>query len=295
MIKHIIRILVLSAALLGTTTPINAQEIKTVDFSDNRNPVVISFDETKVTLQPFFSNDSDVEIVALVEAKGFSPVSVREGFPTSSYIEREVAIGKLSSADPVPSVILGGFSGGAHCCATLKVVTPSAGKMKLLEFEQIDGGPVAEFPKDLDGDGVVEFVRQDDNFRYAFASGAGSFSPPKLFNIFKGQIVDVTEQPSYKLVWVQFAKEVRARCADRSDTDRNGACIALAAAGARLGQHSAFLKEAVANAYSGEGMELPEHCMDELVNYQCPAGKEVKFYTFESAANWFLQRHGYIR
>lgn len=279
---------------IASACPVHAQIVRSVDFSENRQLVTISHEGTEVTLQPFFQETTDVEVVALVRATGFGPISLRD-VGTVSYHKLEIGIGKLSETDPVPSVLIGGYTGGAHCCATLTIITPSAGKLKTFEFEPVDGGPESSFPKDIDDDGTVDFVRQDDNFRYEFSSGAGSFSPPKFLNIYKGQLIDVSDQPSYRQQWTEFANKVKARCADRKDTDRNGACIAFAAAGARLGQYSAYLKEAVANAYSGTELQLPEGCEVALVDFQCPAGKEIKFGTFETAANWFLQQHGYIK
>jgi hypothetical protein len=283
-------------AAVGSICPAIAQVTKSVDFSQNSELVTVSYDGVEVTLQPFTDKTtSSVEIVALIKANGFAPISIREGLVTVSYHPVEVGIGKLDNSDPVPSVLLGGYSGGAHCCATLIVITPNAGKLKTLEFEAIDGGPETEFPKDINADGIVDLVRQDDSFRYQFSSGAGSVSPPRIFNIYKGQIVDVSDQPAYRPLWLELARNTRVACADRSDLDRNGACIALAAAGARLGNYSSFLREAVANANSSNDAVLPEGCETELVDYVCPKGKEIKFYTFETAANWFLREQGYIQ
>jgi len=289
------KILALAFAFIPFHTA-NAQVTKSVDFSDSSEPVTVEYDGVEVTLQPFADKTaSSVEIIALIKARGFPPISVREGLGTVSYHPVEVGIGKLDSSDPVPSVLLGGYSGGAHCCATLIVITPNAGRLKVLEFEAIDGGPETEFPKDINADGIVDLVRQDDSFRYQFSSGAGSVSPPRIFNIYKGQLIDVSDQPAYRPLWLELAKNTRTTCANRRDPDRNGACIALAAAGSRLGNYSSFLKEAVANANDGKDAILPQGCAVELVDYVCPKGKEIKFYTFEAAANWFLREHGYIQ
>ena len=162
------------------------------------------------------------------------------------------------------------------------------------EFEPIDGGPETEFPKDVDGDGTVDFIRQDDSFRYEFASGAGSYSPPRIYNVYKGQIVDATEQSAYRPIWLTFANEVRKVCSDKTNPDRNGACIALAAAGARLGNFQNSFKEAVANANKGDDALLPSSCSVELIDDLCPKGKDIRFYSFESAANWFLRQRKYV-
>lgn len=284
------------AVALGSIDPAAAQVTRSVDFSESSEPVTVDYHGVEVTLQPFADKETSlVEIVALIKVQGFTPISIREGLGTVSYHPFEVGIGKLSISDPVPSVLLGGYSGGAHCCATLIAITPNAGKLKTIEFEAIDGGPETEFPKDINADGIVDIIRQDDSFRYQFSSGAGSVSPPRIFNIYKGQIVDVSDQPVYHPLWLELAKNTREACADRLDLDRNGACIALAAAGARLGNYSSFLKEAVANANNSDDAMLPEGCEAELVDYVCPKGKEIKFYTFETAANWFLREQGYIQ
>jgi hypothetical protein len=240
-----------------------------------------------------FKGEDTLDVATSIRVPGVQTIITTEGYATSRFIERQVAIGKLSSADATPSVLLGGFTGGAHCCATLRVVTPVAGRLKVIEFEEVDGGPSATFPKDVDGDGTVDFVRQDDSFRYQFASGAGSYSPPVFLNIYKGQIVNVSDQPSFRPVWLEFANKTRRACADRSNEDRNGACIAYAAASSRLGNLEAGLKEAIKNAYAGPGLELPSPCKVDLVEYQCPEGQDIKFYTFEAAAIWFLRKSGY--
>lgn len=291
MIKHCTKAAALIAAACA---PAQAQIVRSIDFSENPNPVTIAADGVEVTLQPIFQGEGDVEVITSIRANSHQSIIVREGFASRAGFERVVSIGKLTSADPIPSVLLGGFTGGAHCCATLRAITPSAGKLKIVDFEEIDGEPDTSFPQDIDGDGIKDFVRQDDSFRYKFASGAGSFSPPILLNIYKGQIIDVSDQPAFRPVWVDYATKVRAVCADKGNEDRNGACIALAAAGARLGMYSTYLKEAVRNAKSVDSTELPSSCTVDLVDFVCPAGKETKFFTFEAAANWFLRRQGYI-
>jgi hypothetical protein len=188
--------------------------------------------------------------------------------------------------------LLGAFSGGAHCCATLRVITPFAGKLKVVELPAIDGGPEETFPKDINGDGVADIVRQDDSFRYKFSSGAGSFSPPVIYNIFKGQLVNVSADPSYRSLWASFAKETAQTCSDKSQTDRNGACIAYVAAGARMGDYAGYLSRAV--GWAEKDGQLPEECKVDLVDYQCPAGQEIRFFTFETAAAWFLRENGYL-
>ena len=50
-------------------------------------------------------------------------------------------------------------------------------------------------------------MRQDDSFRYQFASGAGCYSPPVFYDIYKGQLIDVSDQPGFRRQWESFAAQ----------------------------------------------------------------------------------------
>jgi hypothetical protein len=92
--------------------------------------------------------------------------------------------------DTVPEVIVSTYSGGAHCCTNFTIhgwkntqsITTQTG---LLDS---DGG---EF-KDLDGDGLQEFLTVDNAFLYAFDSYAGSFPPTRIYQYKAWKLVDVT-------------------------------------------------------------------------------------------------------
>lgn len=142
-------------------------------------------------------------------------------------------------------------------------------------------------------DGRVDFVRQDDRFRYRFSSGAGSLSPPVIYNISQGQLVDVSKKPEFAAVWAKFAAEARALCTDTSQSDRNGACAAYVAAAARLGNFEPAMREAKRFAAKGKKLDLPVACRSAVVDGQCPVGMERKFLTFGDALRWFLQDIGY--
>jgi hypothetical protein len=283
-------------ACLASPSAAPGQLARTVDFSEKPGAVTLTYAGAEVTLQPIRSGDDEeaIDVSAAIRVPGYQSIIVTEGYGSSPSFERWVGIGKLAEGDAAPSVLLGGYTGGAHCCATLKAIVPDGGKLKIVEFEEIDGGPDEAFPRDLDQDGMVDFVRQDDSFRYQFASGAGSSSPPLIYNIYKGQLVDVTTQPSFQEVWEAFAAETRRRCADRTDKDRNGACAAYVAAAARLGRYETAMKEVEKLAYAGPSIELPKGCRISVRNGDCPAGQEMAFHTFPSALRWFLQKQGYL-
>lgn len=269
-----------------------AQTTRTINFNDKPGAVTVQGDGAEVTLQPKIDGESTLNLSVSVRVPGYQTIIVDAG-GNPAWADNWVAIGKLSKTDPAPAVLLEGFTGGAHCCATLMAIVPNAGRLKAVEFEPVDGDSDKVFPKDLDGDGTADFERQDDSFRYQFASGAGSYSPPIFLNIYKGQIVDVSTQPGFRPQWQAFAKETRARCMDKTDPDRNGGCAAYVAAGARLGQFETAMTEAVKWASPSKDF-LPEGCSIAVKDAQCPDAKKIKFYSFETALRWFLRDRGYI-
>jgi hypothetical protein len=280
----------LAAALSAGTA--DAQTVRTIDFTKSQAPLRLVEGDTQLTVRPRFVDRSNLRASVTVRAPGFVPVTVSEADPASIAFERVILAGKLQAGDPAPSVFIAGYSGGAHCCATLRVVTPFAGALRVLDFDAIDGEPSADFPQDLDGDGRADIVRQDDAFRYAFSSGAGSFSPPVILNIVDGQVRDVSAAPGFRPVWQAFAEETGTACFDAANSDRNGACIAYVAAGARLGDYPRTLARAAAAA--APGGQLGEGCRVAMTDGECPAGQEIRFPDFAAAAAWFLRAHGYI-
>ena len=82
-----------------------------------------------------------------------------------------------------PQVIATHFTGGAHCCTIMKVLTFVDGRWETVNVGEFDSdGPQIE---DLNGDGVVELVGKDESFDYAFASYAESYAPPKVYRLIR--------------------------------------------------------------------------------------------------------------
>lgn len=205
-----------------------------------------------------------------------------------------VGVGRLAKADPSPVVILEGFSGGMHCCGTFQMIAAVGDAIRVLPLTGIDGGAGDHFPRDLDGDGVRDIVRQDDAFRYAFASGAGSWSPPVIYNLRDGALFDVSTAPRYAKVWQQYAAKVFKYCKTSSRFERNGACAAYAAAMGRMGRGAEGIRIAVASAQPIAGF-LPTRCrVKPSIDDGCPEGLDLEFAGFEPALRWFLDTTGYV-
>jgi hypothetical protein len=88
------------------------------------------------------------------------------------------------------------FSGGAHCCAELKIVTFVKNRWRIVDGGKFDvDGPTIE---DLNGDGSAELVGKDDSFDYAFEAHAGSCAPPKILRLAGARIVDGSNAPEFQ-------------------------------------------------------------------------------------------------
>jgi len=84
------------------------------------------------------------------------------------------------NGDGFPEVVLSDYSGGAHCCTTIAVISlRPQGPVVIFNEELGSGG--ADF-KDIDGDGRRE-IRCDHLFEYALGSFAqGTFSIPVIYS-----------------------------------------------------------------------------------------------------------------
>jgi S1-C subfamily serine protease len=130
-----------------------------------------------------------------VRNRGQDAASVRfDGQGPSISTAAEIA--RLDGSSPFPQVVVRHFTGGAHCCTLMKVLTFVNGRWETLNVGEFDSdGPEVE---DLNGDGAVELVGNDDSFDYAFASYAETYAPPKVFRLAGSRILNVSHSPEFR-------------------------------------------------------------------------------------------------
>jgi len=95
-------------------------------------------------------------------------------------------------ADGEPEVLLDLFTGGANCCWYSKSWRFDEGQNK---YTEKDLKPGLSFPytlKDVDHNGIPEFVSVDYRFAYKYGSNADTPRPLRIFNWNAGKLVDVT-------------------------------------------------------------------------------------------------------
>ena len=95
--------------------------------------------------------------------------------------------------DGEPEILIDYYTGGAHCCVYTLIhrYNPDRQTYEAIAFPTTHIGYEL---KDLNKDGIPEFVTADGGFAYAFSSFAGSGFPLKIWNYQNGKMVDVTKQ-----------------------------------------------------------------------------------------------------
>ena len=144
---------------------------------------------------------------------------------TVYYLKRKVAglvldgsIGKpdifvvqMDPANRAKEVLVGGYSGGAHCCTSYRVITALPGqeerRWKVISLGEFDGGTVE--PKDLDGDGLAELRLHDDRFLYRYDCYACSYAPPMILSVREGRKVNLTRRRAFRPLLREAAERVR--------------------------------------------------------------------------------------
>ena len=122
-----------------------------------------------------------------------SPLCGSLCWPTAadgSNSQSAVQVVRLGSG--APDVVLGLYSGGAHCCYIDQVFAPaSRSKYRMSEMSFGDPGAHLEV---LPGSPYAKFVTADDAFAYTFTDFAASGLPIKIMNFTRRGFSDVTRQ-----------------------------------------------------------------------------------------------------
>jgi hypothetical protein len=259
------------------------------DAEADGNPKVYTIDGYTLTLA---SRDVDGDARPAVHVK--APTGEEgdligvSGFPQISAL---FGIGHLDAAKTTEQVILSSYSGGAHCCTDIRVLALGDGGWKTIELGSWDGGGIAGFPTDIDGNGYADFVFSDNRFAYAFTDYADSRMPPMIYEIRGGAAVDVSDSGRYRALFEKDMQETQAACEDHN----NGGCAAYAADAARLGMFDMAWDAVLKNYDPKSDWDYPAKCNVERTDGVCPDNAETKFANFPEALMWFLEDTGYIK
>ena len=201
--------------------------------------------------------------------------------------DRQYVLFKVLRLDPEHStvdVLFANYTGGAHCCADIKVLSLIEGTWRVVEMEEWDGGPadLKDQPRDADGDGRLEFVHDEDRFLYIFCGYVDCETPLRFPRIENGQVIDISTQPSFRLLHLMDMLTHQQGCAEGG----NGACAAFVASAARAG-HFAMAWQFMLDHYdrnNKRGLDMGE----------TERAAPIVFDDFPSALAWFLRDAGYL-
>ena len=103
--------------------------------------------------------------VILIESSGAVGIRIDQASAISPLTGTDI------NGDGFPEAVIETFSGGAHCCFSTQVYRLGAQPKLLLKKPESNAG--GQF-KDLDADGIQEFITYDDLFVYQYCSYAAS-------------------------------------------------------------------------------------------------------------------------
>lgn len=298
-----IRLLIAAALLIAPpavagATPRTAAVGRNIDWSAEHDPRPVTYSVGGFTLamrpQPGGADSPDMAHLALtVSMPGMAPVTVNGNDTPASY-EHRVTVGDWDANTRY--VLFQSFSGGAHCCVAIKAIVPQAGALRVIDLGDHDGDYLDTLPRDIDGDGRIDFVFPDANFLYAFASYAESYPPPTVQNIVEGRLVDVSGRPGFRPLFEAALADARNGCLHpEADANPNGMCAGYVAIAARLGRFDAAWAEML-NAYKRDSdWELPPGCRRAMPeNEACPDADQIHYRDYPEALRHFLIDLDYI-
>jgi len=201
-----------------------------------------------------------------------------------------VGVARLDAKAARPQVLLLSYSGGAHCCTTLKlaILVGHAWRAYTLTFDGDTDKSVVDWAT-----GAPVLRIGDGAFDYTFASHAGSYLVERFYAVRGGRLYDVSGESQFAAVRRKAMAETLADCGDTTaDADRNGACAAYVAEASLAGQHGAAWQRML-GLYDKTGNQWESGCRIDTGARDCPKDQTIAFNTYPAALAWFLWRNGY--
>ncbi len=232
--------------------------------------------------------------VAIVRVNG-KEVGRLNGAERLSYVPAAVVqIAEMDPANPYPEVLLSSFTGGAHCCNQIQVLTSDRSGQK---WREVSLGPFddGESPaRDPLGNGRYLIVDIDNRFLYRFGCYACSEAPLRLWQLQGDTFVDLSHRPEFRPLHRRRLAQMQARLNRDEPSTPNAFLAGYVATKALLGELDDGWKRMLSlyNRKSDTGLMMCKDDLDDLG--ECP-GPEVRYASFPLALRAFLEQTGYIK
>lgn len=187
--------LCLSAIL--SCQPAVAQVGQHLDLSGNGDEFVLTFEGKAISIvEAWPAGVSAVPTGIVVHMTGYPAAAAILGELPWIHYGQWAGVMRLDSSDPAPTLFFDAYSGGAHCCSLLAAVTPVGDShLAVVQFPPAEGELRAEFPRDIDGDGIADIVRKGEHL----CDDAGECSTRiAIYNIHRGRHVDVSQLSKFR-------------------------------------------------------------------------------------------------
>lgn len=194
-------------------------------------------------------------------------------------------VGRLADRDRTYSVVVATWRGQA-CCMHVQVIYPTKDSLMIADLGDWPAAEVEQFPADIDGDGVLEWVLNDRRFEAAF--GPSTPSPPRVMQLVNGALKDVSASGRFGQVYSSHIGEAQRLCVLGSVN----ACAAFVGDAARLDRVGWAWDIMLANYEKDRLQPVGLTCEAHSGGSQCPPGSVDR--EFPIKLERFLKDTGYV-
>jgi len=229
-----------------------------------------------------------------IEVEGKQVMRIEDGGNGRDWPSALAQIAEMDKSNPYPEVVFATYSGGAHCCNEVRIVTSSKDGATWSEVEggAYDGG--IKGVEDADYDGVFEIVRTDNAFLYRFSSYASSFGPAQVKKLKGGKLVIATFEKSMEYLHRERLERVQGRVdLSSGQGEKNGLLAGYVALKYLVGEGAEGWKFMLANYDKTSDTGLTECTGGYDASNNCR--KEETFPDYPAALKHFLTAEGYIK
>lgn len=203
-------------------------------------------------------------------------------------------IAELDRTNPYPEVLLSSFTGGAHCCTEIRVLSSdrTGGRWQLASLGPFDGGPHPA--KDPLRSGTALITGIDNRFLDQFDGYAASVAPLRFWQLQGPRFVDVTHQSRCLPLHRQHLQALEAQFRQFSAPEvSHGFLAGYVATAALVGEFPAAWQKLLAryDRRSDWGLRQCIAGYDDQGRCQAP---ELVSPDFPSALAAFLVETGYV-
>ena len=277
-------------------SPATAQVLK-MDYENNRMSGSLRSGAVEVDAQQKRrineSGSNVLQPVALVRVDGREVGMLTGADKWGSSPAAVIQIAEMDPGNPYPEVLLSSFTGGAHCCNQIQVLTSDRNGQS---WREVALGPFdgADSPaEDPLRNGRFLIVDVDNRFLYRFDCYACSTAPARIWQLDGNEFVDVSHRPEFQPLHRRNLQRMAEWFKQKNHESANGFLAGYVANKALVGElYDGW--DRMTQRYDASDWGLTE-CEGNLnENGKC-LGREVVYSSFPEALRAFLIKTGYVR